>query len=77
MDGDPDLHIFDSIRKNDVTQFLVALVVGSRVYGTRADQRTGGAARGKNVSGDPAHQHQYVTVEVNTPSSTRRIALLG
>ena len=32
----------------------------------------------KNVSGDPAHQHQYITVGVNTPSSTRwgRIALV-
>ena len=23
------------------------------------------------LSGDPAHQHQYITVGVNTPSSTR------
>ena len=30
-----------------------------------------GEARGKNVSGDPVHQHQYITVGVNTPSSTR------
>ena len=38
----------------------------------------GGDARGKNVSGDPAHQHQYITVGVNTPSFTRwsRIALV-
>ena len=36
----------------------------------------GGDARGKNVSGDPAHQ--YITVGVNTPSFTRwsRIALV-
>ena len=27
-----------------------------------------GLARGKNVSGDPAHQHRYITVGVNTPS---------
>ena len=33
------------------------------------------AARGKNVSGDPAHQHQYITVGVNTPSSTYRVEL--
>ena len=39
----------------------------------------GGDARGKNVSGDPAHQHQYFTVGVNTPSFTRwsRIALVS
>ena len=30
-----------------------------------------GEARGKNVSGNPAHQYQYITVGVNTPSSTR------
>ena len=29
-------------------------------------------ARGKNVSGNPAHQHLYVRVGVNTPSSTRQ-----
>ena len=32
----------------------------------------------KDVSGDPAHQHQYITVGLNTPSFTRwsRIALV-
>ena len=37
-----------------------------------------GDARGKNVSGNPAHQHQYITVGVNTSSFTRwsRIALV-
>ena len=40
-------------------------VLSSRYIGKYA------AARGKNVSGDPAHQHQYITVGVNTPSSTR------
>ena len=29
------------------------------------------AAHGKNVSSDPAHQCQYITAGVNTPSSTR------
>ena len=38
----------------------------------------GGDAHGKNVSTDPAHQHQYIMVGVNTPSFTRwsRIALV-
>ena len=30
-----------------------------------------GEGRGENVSGDPVHQHQCITVGVNTPSSTR------
>ena len=29
----------------------------------------------KTLSGDPAHQHLYVGVKVNTPSSTRRVEL--
>ena len=38
----------------------------------------GGDAHGKNVSGDPAHEHQYIMVGVNTPSFTHfsRIALV-
>ena len=33
----------------------------------RNHNATDDGARGENVSGEPAHQHQYITVGVNTP----------
>ena len=39
--------------------------------GFHDDERRKTLAVTPTLSGDPAHQHQYITVGVNTPSSTR------
>ena len=76
-DNDESENVSDSDNDGDSDDDVVlAVLLTTRKHETeRSDSSNAKSdnvdARGEFVTCDSAHQHQYMTVRVNTPSSTR------